>query len=89
MGAIQTSCLCNLICAVERVIVNERQITEAFPWNAAPRYMILDRPWVFGTSLLYRPHHGRKALSNGKISAVEPNDDESIEQVEANGRDNK
>jgi hypothetical protein len=54
-----------------------RQITEAFPWNEALRYMIRDRdcilrwshadcvPWASGTSLLHRPHLGRMALSNG------------------------
>jgi hypothetical protein len=44
-----------------------RQITEAFPWDGAPDYMIRDRdriyaassridcvPWAFGTSLLHR-----------------------------------
>lgn len=55
-----------------------RQITEAFPWDSAPRHMIRDRdriwrrrhtptgvPWVSGTS---RPHQfrpGRMALPNG------------------------
>jgi hypothetical protein len=55
-----------------------RQITEAFPWNEALRYMIRDRdcisvrsshadcvPWAFGTSPLHRPHPGRMALWNG------------------------
>src|SRR5215813_12281964 len=55
-----------------------RQITEAFPWNESPRYMIRDRaastvrsshadcvPWASGTSLLHRLHPGRMALSNG------------------------
>lgn len=27
----------------------ERQLTEAFPWNEAPRYMIRDRDRIFGT----------------------------------------
>ena len=53
------------------------QITEAFPWNEAPRYMIRTAigstapsshddcaPWAFGTSLLHRPHPGRTALPN-------------------------
>jgi hypothetical protein len=53
-----------------------RQITEAFPWNEAPRYMIRDRdrtygavvtrrlrPWASGTSRLHRPHLGRSSLS--------------------------
>ena len=55
-----------------------RQITEAFPWNEAPRYMIRDRdrimvssshadcaPWAFGTSPSHRSHLGRTALPNG------------------------
>jgi hypothetical protein len=55
-----------------------RQITEAFPWNEAPRYMIRDRdrttvrsshadcvPWASGTNLLHRPRLGRTALPNG------------------------
>src|ERR1700759_488118 len=55
-----------------------RQITEAFPWDMAPGYMIRDRigstapsshadcvPWAFGTGLLHRPHPGRTALPNG------------------------
>src|ERR1700748_3532114 len=52
-----------------------RQITEPFPWDIAPRYMILDRDRVYGTvvtrrlramgigtSPLHRPHPGRTAL---------------------------
>jgi hypothetical protein len=51
-----------------------RQITEAFPWNEAPRYMIRDRDRIFGTVVTRRlramgirdkPHPGRMALSNG------------------------
>ena len=55
-----------------------RQITEAFPWNKAPRYMIRDRdrimvpsshagcaPWAFGTSPPHQPRPGRMALPNG------------------------
>src|SRR5260221_1196311 len=55
-----------------------RQITEAFPWDDAPGYMIRDRdriygavvtrdcePWAFGTNRLHRPHLGRMALPNG------------------------
>jgi hypothetical protein len=55
-----------------------RQITEAFPWNEAPRYLIRDRagsmaassradcaPWASGTSLPHRPRLGRMALWNG------------------------
>ena len=54
------------------------QITEAFPWNEAPRYMVRDHdriygtvvtcrcaPWASGTSLLHGPHPGRTALLNG------------------------
>ena len=55
-----------------------RQITEAFPWDGAPGYLIRDRdriygavvtrrcaPWAFETSLPHRPHLGRMALPNG------------------------
>src|SRR5260221_765829 len=55
-----------------------RQMTEAFPWDGAPGYMIRDRdriygvvvtrdcePWAFGTNRLHRPHLGRMALPNG------------------------
>ncbi len=55
-----------------------RQITEAFPWNEAPRYMIRDRDRIYsavvtrrlramvsGTNLPHRPHPGRTALPNG------------------------
>jgi hypothetical protein len=55
-----------------------RQITEAFPWDEAPHYLIRDRiastvrsshadcgPWASGTRLLHRPHLGRMALLNG------------------------
>jgi hypothetical protein len=55
-----------------------RQITEAFPWDAAPGYMIRDRDRIYGavgtrrlramgirTSRLHRPHLGRMALPNG------------------------
>ena len=55
-----------------------RQLTEAFPWDEAPRHLIRDRdrimvlssnadcaPWAFGTSLLRRPRLGRMALPNG------------------------
>ena len=55
-----------------------RQITEAFPWNEAPRYLIRDRDHAYGavvtrrlramasgTSQLGRPHLGRTALPNG------------------------
>jgi hypothetical protein len=55
-----------------------RQITEAFPWNEAPRYSSaigigsmaasLDADcalWVSGTSLPRQPRPGRMGLSNG------------------------
>jgi hypothetical protein len=55
-----------------------RQITEAFPWDEAPRYMIRDRDRIygsvvtrrlramaFGTSRLHQPRPGRMALPNG------------------------
>src|ERR1700692_2809032 len=31
-----------------------RQITEAFPWNEAPRYMIRDRDWIYGAVVTRR-----------------------------------
>ena len=31
-----------------------RQITEAFPWNAAPRYLIRDRDGVYGAAVTRR-----------------------------------
>src|SRR5215468_12110656 len=31
-----------------------RQITEAFPWNAAPRYLIRDRDQVYGVAVRHR-----------------------------------
>jgi hypothetical protein len=50
-----------------------RQITEAFPWNEAPRYMIRDRdriygadaPWASGTSRLRPPRPGRMFSPSG------------------------
>src|SRR5277367_3068780 len=33
-----------------------RQITEAFPWNEAPRYMIRDRDRIYGTIVTRRLH---------------------------------
>ena len=56
-----------------------RQLTEAFPWNAAPRYLIRDQrsdstaalshaecaPWASETSPSHRPRLGRMALPNG------------------------
>jgi hypothetical protein len=55
-----------------------RQLTEAFPWDKAPRYLIRDRDrimaqsshaecerWPSGTSLRRRPRLGRMALPNG------------------------
>jgi hypothetical protein len=54
------------------------QITEAFPWNEAPRYLIRHRdcvygaashvecaPWVSVTSPLPQAHPGRTALPKG------------------------
>ena len=52
-----------------------RQITEAFPWNEAPRYMIRDRDQIYGTVVTRRlrvmgirgqvrqPHPGRTVPS--------------------------
>ena len=31
-----------------------RQITEAFPWNEAPRYMIRDRDCIYGARFIRR-----------------------------------
>jgi transposase InsO family protein len=31
-----------------------RQITEAFPWKEAPRYMIRDRDWIYGAVVTRR-----------------------------------
>ena len=31
-----------------------RQITEAFPWDEAPRYMIRDRDWIYGSVVTRR-----------------------------------
>jgi hypothetical protein len=55
-----------------------RQITEAFPWDGAPRYMSVIaigstapsshadcEPWAFGTNRLHRRRPGRMALPNG------------------------
>jgi hypothetical protein len=56
-----------------------RQITEAFPWDGAARYMIRDRDRIYGTvvtrrlrapwaseiSQLHQPRPGRMALPNG------------------------
>jgi hypothetical protein len=55
-----------------------RQITEAFPWNEAPRYLIRDRdgiygaavtldyePWGFATNPLQRARHGRIRSPSG------------------------
>ena len=55
------------------------QITEAFPWDEAPHYLIRDRDRIYGsvvtrrlramgipgTSLPYQPRPGRMALLNG------------------------
>jgi hypothetical protein len=52
-----------------------RQITKAFPWDEAPRYLIRDRdriygsvdcaPWASETSPPHQPRPGRMALPNG------------------------
>jgi hypothetical protein len=55
-----------------------RQITEAFPWDEAPHYLIRDRDRIYGavvtrrlramaseTSLPHQPRLGRTALPNG------------------------
>src|SRR5262249_52512528 len=31
-----------------------RQITEAFPWNEAPRYLIRDRDRIYGAAVMHR-----------------------------------
>jgi hypothetical protein len=31
-----------------------RQITEAFPWDEAPRYLIRDRDWIYGSVVTRR-----------------------------------
>ena len=31
-----------------------RQITEAFPWNEAPRYLIRDRDQAYGVAVMHR-----------------------------------
>jgi transposase InsO family protein len=31
-----------------------RQLTEAFPWNEAPRYLIRDRDWIYGSMVARR-----------------------------------
>ena len=36
------------------VVVVARQLTEAFPWNEAPRYMIRDRDRIYGTVVTRR-----------------------------------
>jgi hypothetical protein len=62
------------------------QITEAFPWNEAPRYMVRDHDRIYGTVvtcrlramghsgqvLLHRPHPGRTlALHNAPHELIE------------------
>ena len=45
-----------------------RQITEAFPWNEAPRYLVRDRDQIYGSLVprrSRRPRLGRMALPNG------------------------
>jgi hypothetical protein len=61
-----------------------RQITEAFPWDDAPEYLIRDRDRICGIllrhrlrtmglreSLLPQPHHGKMALPNGVLVVPE------------------
>ena len=33
-----------------------RQITETFPWDGTPRYMVRDRDRIYG-AVVTRPHH--------------------------------
>jgi hypothetical protein len=55
-----------------------QQITEAFPWDVAPRYLIRDRDRIYGdvamrriramaygTNPLHQRHLGRTVLPNG------------------------
>jgi hypothetical protein len=55
-----------------------QQITEAFPWTEAPRYLVRDRdgiygtavsvgcaPWASGTSRSLQVHHGRMDTLRG------------------------
>jgi hypothetical protein len=42
-----------------------RQITEAFPWDEAPHYLIRDRDRIYGSVVTHQPRLGRMALSNG------------------------
>jgi hypothetical protein len=39
-----------------------RQITEAFPWNEAPRYMLRDRDRIYGAMTRSRWHAARVAI---------------------------
>src|SRR5258707_9157145 len=39
-----------------------RQLTEAFPWNEAPRYMIRDRDRIYGAVVTRRLRVSRKHL---------------------------
>jgi hypothetical protein len=45
-----------------------RQITEAFPWDGAPRYMIRDRDRIY-SARLHRPHPGRMAFAERLIGS--------------------
>jgi hypothetical protein len=57
---------------------NGLRVTEAFPWDEAPRYMIRDRDRIYGAVVRrrlramgirdrrLRPHPGRMALPNGR-----------------------
>jgi hypothetical protein len=60
-----------------------RQITEAFPWEEPPQYLVRDRDRIFGTIVRRRlramgirdkpiapAYHGRMALPNGSSAAI-------------------
>jgi hypothetical protein len=42
-----------------------RQITEAFPWNEAPRYLIRDRDCVYGAAVTRRLRARDKPIASG------------------------
>jgi hypothetical protein len=41
------------------------QITEAFPWDEAPRYLIRDRDRIYGTIVTRRLRHGHPGQADG------------------------
>jgi hypothetical protein len=47
-----------------------RQITEAFPWNEAPRYLIRDRDWIYGVAVTRRGTavYAGHVLGHGRLS---------------------